>query len=205
MPAFLPPFPDPHTYIRTEVGGDVDSNYEKVRRVTAENRRDVENSLENFALAIHPSISVFQDLEKTLYAEAKQVIEQQKLERKQRLEAIKAAKKAKKDSMNIGTEGSDAALNNSASEEESLEILDVEDLLELEETEKSYVRKRIPAYCQILLPFEEDHPYLSALVTDDNLDDDQNHFARILSQEMEDDLNDELMDSSNSMNGGDMD
>uniref|UniRef100_A0A915DG80 Uncharacterized protein n=1 Tax=Ditylenchus dipsaci TaxID=166011 RepID=A0A915DG80_9BILA len=57
-------------------------------------------------------------------------------------------------------------------------IVAVEDVL-VESNKTNYSRN---SNCCLLLPFEEDHPYLSALVTDDNLDDDQNRFAGILSK-----------------------
>lgn len=44
------------------------------------------------------------------------------------------------------------------------------------------------------MPFEEDNFYLSALITDENLDDDANHFAKILSKEIEDELAAETTD-----------
>jgi len=64
FPSFLPPFPDPHTYIRTEISDEVDSNYMKVRCLQAKNRRAMENNLVNYASIIYSTTSLFQELEK---------------------------------------------------------------------------------------------------------------------------------------------
>lgn len=56
------------------ISTDPDANYEKIRKAAAENRRNMENSLENYALAIHPSMSLFRDLEQELLDEADRIV-----------------------------------------------------------------------------------------------------------------------------------
>nr|CAD2139758.1 unnamed protein product [Meloidogyne enterolobii] len=87
FPNFLPPFPDPHTYIHTEVKDDIDNTYEKVRCLTAANRRDTEKSLINYALSVYPSICVFQELSMRLQFESKDV-EQDLLKQQQNEQKI---------------------------------------------------------------------------------------------------------------------
>lgn len=45
-----------------------------MRNISATNKRSIENSLINFALSTHPSISLFQDYKKTLSTEATNVV-----------------------------------------------------------------------------------------------------------------------------------
>uniref|UniRef100_A0A915CZU0 Transcription initiation factor TFIID subunit 8 n=1 Tax=Ditylenchus dipsaci TaxID=166011 RepID=A0A915CZU0_9BILA len=121
---FLPPFPEPHTYHRTEVVKDVFSGvtqHEVIRRITSENKRSAENSLEHFALRTYPSISLFKDSNSDLFP--------------------------------------------------------------------------FPPFYQVLLPVEEDRPYLSALVTENNLDENEQRdsIIRMLQKELEEDDDDEDM------------
>ncbi|KAI3416064.1 hypothetical protein GPALN_005616 [Globodera pallida] len=84
FPNFLPPFPDPHTYIRSEVRDETDANYERVRRLDAQNKRDWEMSLVRYALTQYPTVSVFRELDARLMFEAKDAIEKQHEERRLR-------------------------------------------------------------------------------------------------------------------------
>ncbi|KAL3098958.1 hypothetical protein niasHS_000946 [Heterodera schachtii] len=77
-PNFLPPFPDSHTYIRTEVRDETDTNYERVRRLDAQNKRDWEESLVRYAITQFPTVCVFSELDARLMLEAKDAIERQR-------------------------------------------------------------------------------------------------------------------------------
>uniref|UniRef100_A0A914LXJ1 Uncharacterized protein n=1 Tax=Meloidogyne incognita TaxID=6306 RepID=A0A914LXJ1_MELIC len=80
------------------------------------------------------------------------------------------------------------------------DLLISEEQLKLRDTERSYVFKRIPPYCHILLPFEDHNPYISALITDDVdiIDSEEhNYFASILSKEMEEEEEEELLENNN--------
>lgn len=72
MPTFLPPFPDPHTYLASEIHVEPAIDHERVRRLAAAQRRAVESSLIAYRLAIQPSVSLFVDYERALHAEARE-------------------------------------------------------------------------------------------------------------------------------------
>ncbi|VDK73852.1 unnamed protein product [Litomosoides sigmodontis] len=63
IPDWLPPFPDPHTYVRTDISGEPEPSYEKAREGLALLYRNTVTSLKDFVLRTHPSISLF-DLHK---------------------------------------------------------------------------------------------------------------------------------------------
>lgn len=63
IPDWLPPFPDPHTYVRTEISGEPEPSYEKAREGAALLHRNTLTSLKDFVLRTHPSVSLF-DLHK---------------------------------------------------------------------------------------------------------------------------------------------
>ncbi|CAG9538538.1 unnamed protein product [Cercopithifilaria johnstoni] len=63
VPDWLPPFPDPHTYVRTDISGELEPSYEKAREGLALLYRNTVVSLKDFVLRTHPSISLF-DLHK---------------------------------------------------------------------------------------------------------------------------------------------
>uniref|UniRef100_A0A914I9K9 Transcription initiation factor TFIID subunit 8 n=1 Tax=Globodera rostochiensis TaxID=31243 RepID=A0A914I9K9_GLORO len=71
FPNFLPLFPEPHTYIRSEVRDETDANYESARRLDAQNKRCWEMSLVRFTLTQYPTVSVFRELDARLMFEAK--------------------------------------------------------------------------------------------------------------------------------------
>ncbi|CAK5091901.1 unnamed protein product [Meloidogyne enterolobii] len=236
FPNFLPPFPDPHTYIHTEVKDDIDNTYEKVRCLTAANRRDTEKSLINYALSVYPSICVFQELSMRLQFESKDV-EQELLKQQQNEQKIcngeqdddilflengnggdpeSVQKLQKTDSKEMEPEDDDnqqknilKLTNNSVGKKTETvttsastlqDLLISEEQLKLRDTERSYVFKRIPPYCHILLPFEDHNPYISALITDDVdiIDSEEhNYFASILSKEMEEEEEEDLMENNN--------
>lgn len=52
----------------------MDTNYERARRLDAQNRRDWERSLVHYSLAHYPSVSVFRELEAKLAFEAKDAV-----------------------------------------------------------------------------------------------------------------------------------
>ncbi|EJW87299.1 bromodomain associated family protein [Wuchereria bancrofti] len=59
IPDWLPPFPDPHTYVRTDISGEPEPSYEKAREGLALLYRNTVTSLKDFVLRTHPSISLF--------------------------------------------------------------------------------------------------------------------------------------------------
>uniref|UniRef100_A0A914US32 Transcription initiation factor TFIID subunit 8 n=1 Tax=Plectus sambesii TaxID=2011161 RepID=A0A914US32_9BILA len=140
IPDFLPPFPDPHTYIKTDVSGDPDSSYQKVRELAAAQRRNVDNALKNLMLSTSKSVPLFREYEESVRQAAKAEIARERGQQK---------------------------------------TVDPTDLA-LIETENAKVRRKVPAYCQLLDPTTESRPYLSALISEDFEEEhspDQEQFA----------------------------
>ncbi|PIO59124.1 hypothetical protein TELCIR_19423, partial [Teladorsagia circumcincta] len=69
---FFPPFPEPHTYIHTEISGEPDLSYEAVRKTAAQRRREMERSLINYMMCMHPHTTLFPQFESKIRNEAKQ-------------------------------------------------------------------------------------------------------------------------------------
>ncbi|VDN21172.1 unnamed protein product [Gongylonema pulchrum] len=59
IPEWMPPFPDPHTYVRTDISGEPEPSYEKARESLASLHRNTIVSLKDFVVLTHPSISLF--------------------------------------------------------------------------------------------------------------------------------------------------
>lgn len=55
IPDYFPPFPDPHTYIRTPTHKHPIDDYEAVREKAANQKRDIEKALTKFMAKVHPS------------------------------------------------------------------------------------------------------------------------------------------------------
>ncbi|MFH4975973.1 hypothetical protein AB6A40_002682 [Gnathostoma spinigerum] len=178
IPDYLPTFPDPHTYIRTEISGDPDLTYEKVREQAAQIKRDTEVSLKNFMLRIHPSISLFADFESKVRREAKQYLEEQSRSKKARILA-RQSKITAEELKNDLKDGVDVEMPDIFEDEQSSEgqlngyvddVLD-EEIYELEDTENSLVSRRVPEYCRIIEPILDNRPYIAALMCDEQLDE----------------------------------
>ncbi|KAI6243530.1 Transcription initiation factor TFIID subunit 8 [Aphelenchoides fujianensis] len=59
IPHFLPPFPQPHTYIETDISCEPDVTYAKHRRACAVHQRRAEVSLITYLLKKHASVSLY--------------------------------------------------------------------------------------------------------------------------------------------------
>jgi histone H3/H4 len=183
IPSFLPPFPDAYTYIRTEISGDPDPSYANGRELSATNKRNVENSLKNYMLGIHPTISLFSQYEEELRKEAKTTLER---ERNMRIQSRIAARNRERLERDLNASGDllDDILEDGESQKPNdiatddtnvMAEIEEEDIFTLKETESSYVRRKIPAYCQVLEPFAQTRPYLSALLSDEALEEEHNN------------------------------
>lgn len=58
IPDYMPPFPDPHTYVRTQPQIEFQSDYETAREAAATQQRNIEVSLIKLMLKIQPTISL---------------------------------------------------------------------------------------------------------------------------------------------------
>ncbi|CAD5227056.1 unnamed protein product [Bursaphelenchus xylophilus] len=183
---FLPPFPDPHTYIRTPINIEPDVSYVRHRELCAKNKRDTDYTLITYFTTKHPTISLFRKYEEEVRAEVKEELRRREERRKERIEArILAArrKRLEKDLSEMPTNGTtlpedfleedDPAVangvgNDDLAQREAIEKeIELEELTEVQVTENSLIRQRLrPAY-QILLPFDDDRPYLNALLPPD--------------------------------------
>ncbi|XGW11649.1 hypothetical protein V3C99_012827 [Haemonchus contortus] len=156
---FFPPFPEPHTYIHTEISGEPDLTYEAVRKTAAQRRREMERSLINYMMCMHPHTTLFPQFESKIRNEAKQYlreIERDKEFRRQRKEAIKAG--VIEDRYRMGDNESDDSDSDQVSDE---------DLEEVAETEMNLVLQRIPPTCTVINPMPELRPYMSCLRSDE--------------------------------------
>ncbi|KAI6171156.1 putative rnase h [Aphelenchoides bicaudatus] len=59
VPNFLPPFPDPHTYMQTEIVSESDVSYARHRELCANHQRNIDNSLISFLATRYPTTSLF--------------------------------------------------------------------------------------------------------------------------------------------------
>jgi histone H3/H4 len=80
IPSFLPKFPNPHTYVKTEITSDFETSYAKARELQAQNKRNAENSLFRYALSTHDSYCLFRSLHETVKEKAKSELEKQEAE-----------------------------------------------------------------------------------------------------------------------------
>ncbi|KHJ79517.1 hypothetical protein OESDEN_20834 [Oesophagostomum dentatum] len=71
---FFPAFPEPHTYIHTEISGEPDLTYEAVRKTAAQRRREMERSLINYMMCMHAYTTLFPQFESKVRNEAKQYV-----------------------------------------------------------------------------------------------------------------------------------
>uniref|UniRef100_A0AC34GW97 Transcription initiation factor TFIID subunit 8 n=1 Tax=Panagrolaimus sp. ES5 TaxID=591445 RepID=A0AC34GW97_9BILA len=80
IPSFLPRFPNPHTYVNTEITSDFETSYAKARELQAQNKRNAENSLFRYALSTHENYCLFRSLHETVKEKAKSDLEKQEAE-----------------------------------------------------------------------------------------------------------------------------
>lgn len=171
---FLPPFPDPHTYIKTEISGEPITSYRSVRERLAQRKRDTETLLVDYMLRIHPRTCLFSEYEERAKRDAGRVMKEMAQQKEALRKFRKSEKqKAKNDAMKVDPFSfpdclmeEDDPHNKSISSEDEVDY-------EIGETETSLVLKRIPAYCSILDPSQESRPYLSALVCEETQDDEK--------------------------------
>ncbi|KAK5980776.1 Bromodomain associated [Trichostrongylus colubriformis] len=179
---FFPPFPEPHTYIHTEISGEPDLTYEAVRKTAAQRRREMERSLINYMMCMHPHTTLFPQFESKIRNEAKQYlreVERDKEFRKQRKEAVKAG--VIEDRYRIG--------DNESDDSGSDELVSDEDLEEVAETEMNLVLQRIPPSCTVINPMPELRPYMSCMRSDE------------MKEKGDDDDEEELKESDKKENG----
>ncbi|KAE9413125.1 hypothetical protein Angca_005427, partial [Angiostrongylus cantonensis] len=156
---FFPAFPEPHTYIHTEISGEPDLTYEAVRKTAAQRKREMERSLINYMMCMHAHSTLFPQFEMRVRNEAKQYlrdVEREREFRKNQKEAVKAG--LVKREVCDGEEDSESDRDETASEE---------DLEDVAETEMNMMLQRIPPSCTVISPMPELRPYMSCLRSDE--------------------------------------
>lgn len=79
---WLPPFPDPHTYIKTEISEEVDFSYEKVREAMAQKKRNGVTSLVNYMIRTYPSQCLFGEFEQIIHEQVKETFKKESEEKR---------------------------------------------------------------------------------------------------------------------------
>ncbi|KAF1763708.1 hypothetical protein GCK72_003653 [Caenorhabditis remanei] len=74
---WLPPLPDPHTYIKTEINEDIDFSYERVRDAMAKKKRNATASLVNYMIRNYPSLCLFRNFEKIIHEQVKKTFNEE--------------------------------------------------------------------------------------------------------------------------------
>lgn len=178
---FFPPFPEPHTYIHTEISGEPDLSYEAVRKTAAQRRREMERSLINYMMCMHSHTTLFPQFETKIRNEAKQYlrdVEREKEFSKQRREAIKAGVIE------------DRCRPEDYASDDSVSTISDEDLEDVAETEMNLMLQRIPPTCTLINPMPELRPYMSCLRSDE------------MKEKGDDDYEDEETDKKENVDNG---
>ncbi|KAI6218582.1 Transcription initiation factor TFIID subunit 8 [Aphelenchoides besseyi] len=221
IPNYLPPFPEPHTYIETSVSCEPDVTYSKHRLACADHQHKIDVSLISYLLTRYPHISLLSEYEQRLRNEAKQKLSETEERRRRQKDLSLRSLRLNGNGDQLSTtsreeNGDDRALNgtselnstsdvrvgnghlqrpnghhtngmnlnidgneeasatiNLSSLREVDEAIDLEELFEWKETENSLVRQKLKPHFQIILPFEDHHPYRAALLPADALEQEK--------------------------------
>ncbi|CAL2031051.1 unnamed protein product [Caenorhabditis brenneri] len=79
---WLPPFPDPHTYIKTEISEEADFSYEKVREAMAQKKRNGVTSLVNYMVRTYPTICLYREFEQIIHEQVKETFKKESEEKR---------------------------------------------------------------------------------------------------------------------------
>jgi len=163
IPNFLPPFPDPHTYIQTDVSCEPDVSYAKHREMCAIHQKNLDSSLIAFLATRYPTTSLFREFDKRLRQQAEKQIKGMESEEEEKMEVDPPSE--------LSQNGTNHVENNGHTEKSTEKQQDIEEMFRLKPTVHSIVRQRLKPLYEILLPFEDSRPYLSALLPPEALDD----------------------------------
>ncbi|EFO16573.2 bromodomain associated family protein [Loa loa] len=165
VPDWLPPFPDPHTYVRTDISGEPEPSYEKAREGLALLHRNTVMSLKDFVLRTHPSISLF-DLHK------------QRILKKISTAAVERTRQQQAQMMASVEEDEQKTLTNGAAivehDNEQLMTMDPEFsndvsekfFFEEDNEEISLLQAEVPTFGEIIEPKAMNESYLEPLLFD---------------------------------------
>ncbi|KAK0411143.1 hypothetical protein QR680_005508 [Steinernema hermaphroditum] len=168
IPSWMPPFPDPYTYIKTAVCGDPDVDYITTRKLDSANRRNASNALTNYMLRIHPSFTLLPILEAGTRVHALERIEKQKHMKKAQLQQLLESRPSTSNDPGDLMEHDGEQLENTGEEANELGAkIAYDEMFNLPETESSIRHLITPSWCQILIPMDDDVPYVAALLAAD--------------------------------------
>ncbi|KAM3724500.1 Transcription initiation factor TFIID subunit [Dirofilaria immitis] len=166
IPDWLPPFPDPHTYVRTDISGEPEPSYEKAREGLALLYRNTVMSLKDFVLRTHPSISLFN-------------LHKQRILKKIAAAAAERSRQQQAQMMASVEEDEQKAMTNGATtivhDPEQLKTIDPEFsnstsekffFEEENEEEISLLQAEVPTFGEIIEPKAMNEPYLDPLLFD---------------------------------------
>ncbi|KAK6100383.1 Bromodomain associated family protein [Brugia pahangi] len=166
IPDWLPPFPDPHTYVRTDISGEPEPSYEKAREGLALLYRNTVTSLKDFVLRTHPSISLFdlhkQRILKKIAAAAAERI------RQQQAQMMASVEEDEKKTMTNGaaTIIHDAEQLKTTDPEFPVDISEKFFFEEDSEEEIGLLQAEVPTFGEIIEPKATNESYLDPLLFD---------------------------------------
>lgn len=170
IPDWLPPFPDPHTYVRTDISGEPEPSYEKAREGLASLHRNTVVSLKDFVLVTHPSVSLFDaHKQRVLKRIAAMVVERTRLRQVQMMASVE--ENDEKPTLTNGETVSEPMGDEHLGSQIDLEPLsggDPEKSLFDDESidEISLLHAEAPTFSEIIEPKPTQEPYLDALLSD---------------------------------------
>lgn len=166
VPDWLPPFPDPHTYVRTDISGEPEPSYEKAREGLALLYRNTVMSLKDFVLRTHPSISLF-DLykQRILKRIAAAAAERSRQEQTRMIASVKDDEQ-KTITNGIATITYDTKQSKTINSEFSFGISEKFFFEEDDEEEISLLQAEVPTFGEIIEPKPANESYLDPLLFD---------------------------------------
>lgn len=162
IPEWLPPFPDPHTYVHTEVSGEPELSFEKIREERAKLERNTIVSMKNFFLHKWPSISLFDAHKQKVLKKADELFDEQR-----------QLKLVTDNLSSVEENGVANAIDGSEHDNVEFyeEIADPQELVfqkwEDDSAKIAYIRQEVPTFGEVLLPKTNVRSYVDALVPDD--------------------------------------
>uniref|UniRef100_A0A915PPW2 Transcription initiation factor TFIID subunit 8 n=1 Tax=Setaria digitata TaxID=48799 RepID=A0A915PPW2_9BILA len=164
IPDWLPPFPDPHTYVRTDISGEPEPSYEKAREGLALLYRNTVMSLKDFVLRTHPSISLF-DLHKQRILK-KIAAAATERNRQQQTQLITFSEEGEQKMMTNGATINDAGQTKTMDMEFPVGISEKFSFEEDCEAEIGLLQAEVPSFGEIIEPKATNEPYLDPLIFD---------------------------------------
>ncbi|KAI6212514.1 Exonuclease family protein [Aphelenchoides besseyi] len=166
IPNYLPPFPEPHTYIETSLS-------------ETEERRRRQKDLSLRSLRLNGNGDQLSTTSREENGDDRALNGTSELNSTSDVRVgnghLQRPNGHHTNGMNLNIDGNEeaSATINLSSLREVDEAIDLEELFEWKETENSLVRQKLKPHFQIILPFEDHHPYRAALLPADALEQEK--------------------------------